>query len=91
MNTRVRVQASRRSGPRRRLASWASLFGGKHEGRSVGRKKAWECNFCGVIGSHRRGCHYVTETHHRGPKPVRRGFMGLRTRATKRGAGARMA
>ena len=54
-------------------ATWASLVSGRH-----GKKKAWTCTFCGVIGSHRRGCHYVTEAHHRERKTVRRGFLAAR-------------
>lgn len=72
----------------RRASSWAGLFG-LRRGEYVGRKKAWKCSFCGVIASHRRGCHYVTQEHHRGPKVVRRGLLGSRTRASTR-AGARI-
>ena len=54
-------------------ATWVSLVSGRH-----GKKKAWTCTFCGVIGSHRRGCHYVTEAHHREHKTVRRGFLAAR-------------
>ncbi len=82
MKTRPKPWASRRSGW---LGSrWASLLGGEHVGK--GKKKAWKCTFCGVIGSHRRGCHYVTQEHHRPPKPVRRGVVGIRTRAARRPA-----
>lgn len=84
-----RLSAIRRSRRTKRLrASWASLFGGKRAGESVGRKKAWKCNFCDVIGSHRRGCHYVTQEHHRGPKSLRRGVLGIRARARRRTAAA---
>ena len=64
----------------KRLTSrWALLFGGE----TVGQKKAWKCTFCGVIGSHRRGCHYVTEAHHRPRKRVRRGMPGPRARSAR--------
>ena len=63
-------------------ATWVSLVSGRH-----GKKKAWTCTFCGVIGSHRRGCHYVMEAHHRDRKTVRRGILGRRARAGRRNAG----
>mgnify|MGYP001573505034 CR=1 FL=1 len=82
MNARLGSIASGRSHRPKRLTSrWASLFGER-----LGKKKAWKCTFCGVIGSHRRGCHYVTEAHHRGPKAVRRGILGGRTRSARRRA-----
>lgn len=68
-------KASRPGAPTR----WDTLLGG-----SVEARKAWTCVYCGVIGSHRRGCHYVTETHHRGPKRVRRGILGGRARQVGR-------
>ena len=51
-----------RDNVRRALArgTWVSVFGERR-----GKKKVWACTFCGVIGSHRRGCHYVMEAHHR--------------------------
>lgn len=55
-------------------------------GERLGKKKAWKCTFCGVVGSHRRGCHYVTREHHRAPKPARRGTLGTRIRASRRAA-----
>lgn len=77
---KTRINASVRALPRRRAPlRWASLFGGEY----LGKKKAWKCTFCGVIGSHRRGCHYVTQEHHRPPKRVRRGILGQRTRAAR--------
>ena len=55
-------------------------------GRMFGKKQVWECTFCGVIGSHRRGCHYVVESHHRPPKAVRHGVLGTRARVTTKAA-----
>jgi len=82
MNKRPARKGLRRTlSTTRRTAGWASLFGER-----LSKKKAWACTFCGVIGSHRRGCHYVTEAHHRGPKTVRRGALGLRTRGSRRAA-----
>jgi len=73
-----------RDNVRRALArgTWASVFGERR-----GKKKVWACTFCGVIGSHRRGCHYVMEAHHRDRKTVRRGILGRRARAGRRNAG----
>ncbi len=83
MNARSGLTASTRSRRSKRSRfSWASLRGGER----VGKKKAWKCIYCGVIGSHRRGCHYVTKDHHRGPKPVRRGVLGARARGARRKA-----
>lgn len=84
MNARASSIAFRPRLNRRLTSRWASLFGGER----VGRKKAWKCTFCGVIGSHRSGCHYVREPHHRGPKAVRRGVLGVRARAARRRARA---
>ena len=71
MNKRPARKGLRRTlSTTRRTAGWASLFGER-----LGKKKAWACTLCGVIGSHRRGCHYVTEAHHRERKTVRRGFL----------------
>ena len=69
-----------RDNVRRALArgTWVSVFGERR-----GKKKVWACTFCGVIGSHRRGCHYVTEAHHRERKTVRRDFLGTRTRVQR--------
>jgi hypothetical protein len=75
MKTRMKTPAARR----RALRRWASFLGREY----VGKKRAWKCTFCGVIGSHRRGCHYVTQEHHRDPKPVRRGILGVRGRAKR--------
>ncbi|MGH2492635.1 MAG: hypothetical protein ACRDF9_14145 [Candidatus Limnocylindria bacterium] len=81
MNTRrLRGTPGRTPTAKRLTSSWASLFG---EGRV---KKAWTCTFCGVNGSHRRGCHYVTRSHHRDRKAVRRGIVGARRRAAWRTA-----
>lgn len=79
------IRRARRGG--RSTSPWTSLFS-SGRGERVGRKDAWLCRFCGVVGSHRRGCHYVTEQHHRGRKPVRAGVLGARARTTRR-AGAR--
>lgn len=82
MNKRRARPALGRAFRATRLTSrWASLFG-----RPLANKKAWTCTFCGVNGSHRRGCHYVTDTHHRDRKAVRRGIVGARTRAARRTA-----
>jgi len=76
MNARLSFTASGRSPGGRRLSRrWASLFGER-----LGKKKAWKCTFCGVIGSHRRGCHYVTQAHHRPPTRACRGVLGDRGR-----------
>jgi len=86
MNKRPARKGLRRTlSTTRRTAGWASLFGER-----LGKKKACACTFCGVIGSHRRGCHYVTEAHHRGPKTVRRGALGLNARKPARGKPDRM-
>ncbi len=53
---------------------------------NIAPRKAWSCTYCHVIGSHRRGCHYVTERHHRPAKSARHGVLGRRVRAG--GAGA---
>ncbi len=74
MNDPIRTARSTRLSRR-----WPSLWGGEY----LGKKKAWTCTFCGVTGSHRRGCHYVAQAHHRPPKPVRRGILGPRTRAVR--------
>lgn len=77
MSARLGVTPSDRRARAKRLRSrWDSLFGER-----LGKKKGWKCTFCGVIGSHRRGCHYVTEAHHRPRKRIRRGMLGLRARA----------
>lgn len=73
----LRGVRSRRGGPAR--LRWPALFS-----RQEKRGKAWQCNHCGVIGSHRRGCHYVTETHHRPPKTPRHGVLGKRARARRK-------
>ena len=79
MNKRLARRTARRAFA---TATWASLVSERH-----GKKKAWTCTFCGVVGLHRRGCHYVTEAHHRGHKTVRRGILGRRTRLTRPNAG----
>jgi len=81
MNRRDLRRTPRRTLTAKRLtSSWASFFG---EGRV---NAAWTCTFCGVNGSHRRGCHYVTQAHHRDRKAVRRGIVGARGRAARRTA-----
>lgn len=79
MKARTAIRPYRAVRTKGRAAGWAPFL----RGRTVGRKKAWECTFCGVIGSHRRGCHCVTETHHRPPKRIRRGMLGARARASR--------
>lgn len=80
MKRRLGLAVTRRSRGYKPLASrWASFFGA-----GAGGTKAWTCTFCGVNGSHRSGCHYVTEAHHRGRKAVRRGVVGARNRASRR-------
>jgi hypothetical protein len=69
----------------RRVSGWSALFG-LRRGEYLGPKRAWKCSFCGVIGSHRRGCHYVTQEHHHDPKAVRRGVLGVRARALEKKA-----
>lgn len=53
---------------------------------NIGPRKAWRCTYCHVTGSHRRGCHYVTETHHRSAKGMRNDFLGKRARSARTGA-----
>jgi hypothetical protein len=80
MSAAARGNATKRGDPsRRRPYRWASLWRRQY----LGKNKVWKCTFCGVIGSHRRGCHYVTQAHHRPAKPVRRGALGSRARAKK--------
>lgn len=83
---KMRQTAVRRARRNARPTSSWPLFSWRR-GEYVGRsKKAWKCNFCGVIGSHRGGCHYVTQEHHRDPKSVRRGVLGTRARVTRKKA-----
>lgn len=82
MNKRPARMLRRGLVPGRRVASWAALFGERQ-----GKEKAWTCTFCGVIGSHRRGCHYVTQAHHRERKRLRRGRLGALVRAARSAAG----
>lgn len=79
MNRRPTRRAARLA-----LAStrWASLLSDRR-----GTTTTWTCTFCGVNGSHRRGCHYVAKAHHKARSFVRRGILGARGRSGERVAG----